>query len=105
MREAVQNTLPELHRRRGPDDRRARTARCRCRCGCSSIRASGCADRSSSGRRPGPGRAGRRASPEREDGDAQRGGGGNEDGEIRFVVEMKIDEIIDWIWEELKLPT
>ena len=30
--------------------------------------------------------------------------GGTESGEIRFVVEMKLDEIIDWIWEELKLP-
>jgi uncharacterized sporulation protein YeaH/YhbH (DUF444 family) len=30
--------------------------------------------------------------------------GGTENGEIRFVVEMKLEEIIDWIWEELKLP-
>jgi sporulation protein YhbH len=30
--------------------------------------------------------------------------GGTENGEVRFVVEMKIDEIIDWLWEELKLP-
>jgi uncharacterized sporulation protein YeaH/YhbH (DUF444 family) len=32
----------------------------------------------------------------------QQGGTGN--GEIRFVVELKIDEIVDWLWEELKLP-
>src|SRR3954470_19122988 len=39
----------------------------------------------------------------REDGDQSRAGG-TENGEVRFVVEMKIDEIIDWLWEELKLP-
>jgi uncharacterized protein len=36
---------------------------------------------------------------ERDKGDA---GTGN--GEIRFVVELKVDEIVDWLWEELKLP-
>jgi uncharacterized protein len=39
---------------------------------------------------------------DRADGAAQAGG--TENGEIRFVVEMKLEEIIDWIWEELKLP-
>jgi len=34
--------------------------------------------------------------------DARQGGTG--DGEIRFVVELKVDEIVDWLWEELKLP-
>jgi uncharacterized sporulation protein YeaH/YhbH (DUF444 family) len=33
-----------------------------------------------------------------------RGPGGTDSGEVRFVVEMKIDEIMDWLWEELKLP-
>jgi uncharacterized protein len=42
--------------------------------------------------------------PGREKGDAASHAGGTENGEIRFVVEMKLDEIIDWIWEELKLP-
>jgi len=42
--------------------------------------------------------------PGREKGDAASQAGGTENGEIRFVVEMKLDEIIDWIWEELKLP-
>ena len=32
------------------------------------------------------------------------GGGGNEDGEIRFLVEFELDEIVDWLWEELELP-
>jgi sporulation protein YhbH len=42
--------------------------------------------------------------PGREQGDAAAQSGGTENGEIRFVVEMKLEEIIDWIWEELKLP-
>jgi uncharacterized sporulation protein YeaH/YhbH (DUF444 family) len=41
--------------------------------------------------------------PAREEGD-QRGQAGTGDGEIRFVVELKVDEIVDWLWEELKLP-
>ena len=39
---------------------------------------------------------------ERGDEGAQEGGTGN--GELRFVVELKVDEIVDWLWEELKLP-
>ncbi len=33
-----------------------------------------------------------------------RGEGGNDEGGIEFVLELKIDDIIDWLWEELKLP-
>jgi uncharacterized protein len=42
--------------------------------------------------------------PGREDGDQGAQSGGTNEGEIRFVVELKIDEIVDWLWEELKLP-
>src|ERR671937_163194 len=42
--------------------------------------------------------------PGREEGDQPGQAGGTRDGEIRFVVELKIDEIVDWLWEELKLP-
>jgi uncharacterized sporulation protein YeaH/YhbH (DUF444 family) len=42
--------------------------------------------------------------PGREDGDQGAQSGGTKNGEIRFVVELKIDEIVDWLWEELKLP-
>jgi hypothetical protein len=42
--------------------------------------------------------------PARPDGERAAQSGGTENGEIRFVVEMKLEEIIDWIWEELKLP-
>src|SRR4051812_22978392 len=40
----------------------------------------------------------------REEGSQPGQQGGTGDGEIRFVVELKIDEIVDWLWEELKLP-
>src|SRR2546430_2826636 len=42
--------------------------------------------------------------PGREEGGEQGAAGGTNDGEIRFVVELKLDEIVDWLWEELKLP-
>src|SRR3954467_5024794 len=42
--------------------------------------------------------------PGREEGEAQGQQGGTGEGEIRFVVELKVDEIVDWLWEELKLP-
>ena len=41
--------------------------------------------------------------PGREEGESSSKGG-TENGEIKFVVELKIDEIVDWLWEELKLP-
>src|SRR3954470_18355840 len=40
----------------------------------------------------------------REEGNEPGQQGGTGDGEIRFVVELKVDEIVDWLWEELKLP-
>jgi uncharacterized sporulation protein YeaH/YhbH (DUF444 family) len=33
-----------------------------------------------------------------------KGAGGNEEGGYQFVLEIKIDDIVDWLWEELKLP-
>jgi uncharacterized sporulation protein YeaH/YhbH (DUF444 family) len=42
--------------------------------------------------------------PGREEGNEPGNQGGTGDGEIRFVVELKLDEIVDWLWEELKLP-
>ncbi|CAM5790325.1 hypothetical protein CCAE64S_02564 [Castellaniella caeni] len=34
----------------------------------------------------------------------QAGAGGNGGGELRFLLELKIEDIVDWIWEELHLP-
>jgi len=42
--------------------------------------------------------------PGREEAERGAQAGGTGDGEVRFVVELKIDEIVDWLWEELKLP-
>jgi uncharacterized sporulation protein YeaH/YhbH (DUF444 family) len=38
------------------------------------------------------------------DGALAKGAGGNEDGGYQFILELKIDDIVDWLWEELKLP-
>ena len=38
------------------------------------------------------------------DGPLSKGAGGNEDGGYQFILELKIDDIVDWLWEELKLP-
>jgi uncharacterized sporulation protein YeaH/YhbH (DUF444 family) len=42
--------------------------------------------------------------PGREEGNEPGQQGGTGEGEIRFVVELKVEEIVDWLWEELKLP-
>ena len=31
-------------------------------------------------------------------------GGGSADGEVRLMLEFSIDEVMDWVWDELKLP-
>jgi len=52
----------------------------------------------------GKGQPGDVLQPAREESDSQGRAGGTGNGEIKFVVELKIDEIVDWLWEELKLP-
>jgi uncharacterized protein len=42
-------------------------------------------------------------SPQPEQGQS-RGEGGNEEGGYQFVLELKVDDIVDWLWEELQLP-
>ncbi|MET0497847.1 MAG: DUF444 family protein [Steroidobacteraceae bacterium] len=34
----------------------------------------------------------------------KRGQGGNEDGGIQYTLEFRIDDIVDWLWEEMQLP-
>src|SRR5690606_13871581 len=43
------------------------------------------------------------AAPRRAEGGG-KGEGGNEEGGYQFVLELKIDDIVDWLWEELQLP-
>ena len=38
------------------------------------------------------------------DRDPGKGAGGDDEGGYQFVLELKIDDIVDWLWEELKLP-
>ncbi len=39
-----------------------------------------------------------------QDADQQRGQGGNEEGGIQYTLEFRIDDIVDWLWEEMQLP-
>lgn len=34
----------------------------------------------------------------------KKGEGGDERGGIEFVIELKVDDVVDWLWQELKLP-
>lgn len=34
----------------------------------------------------------------------QAGAGGNGGGELRFLLELRLEDIVDWIWDELHLP-
>jgi hypothetical protein len=42
--------------------------------------------------------------PRTEPGEGQKGAGGTERGGIELMLEFKVDDIIDWLWEELRLP-
>jgi uncharacterized protein len=44
------------------------------------------------------------AQPEPGAGGNERGEGGGDNGEVRLLLEFSIDDVMDWIWEELKLP-
>lgn len=44
------------------------------------------------------------AEPRRQGEGAGKGQGGEGEGGLQFVLELKVDEIVDWLWEELKLP-
>jgi uncharacterized sporulation protein YeaH/YhbH (DUF444 family) len=105
VREAVKNTLPEILS--GEDlmtgDSKNRTVMVPVKfLEHSRFRLADPASQQGAGQ--GRGEPGDVLQPGREKGDAQSQSGGTENGEIRFVVEMKLEEIIDWIWEELKLP-
>jgi len=42
--------------------------------------------------------------PQRQRGAGEKGPGGQEDGEVQLMLELKIDDIVDWLWEEMQLP-
>ncbi|HYH40513.1 MAG TPA: DUF444 family protein [Burkholderiales bacterium] len=37
-------------------------------------------------------------------GDEKGGEAGSGEGDLQFVLELKVDDVLDWLWEELKLP-
>ena len=49
-----------------------------------------------------PGEVLQRGQPE--PGEGGQGEGGQEDGEVRLLLEFSIDDVMDWVWEQLKLP-
>jgi sporulation protein YhbH len=52
-----------------------------------------------------PGDVYRRASPGGEQGEGgEPGPGGSGDGSYQFVLELQVDDIVDWLWQELELP-
>ncbi len=51
-----------------------------------------------------PGDLLRSAQPRPGDEDGDDADGGNDDGGVRLLLELKVDDIVDWLWEELKLP-
>ncbi len=42
--------------------------------------------------------------PSAEPGVGEKGPGGQDQGEIQLLLEIKIDDIVDWLWEEMQLP-
>lgn len=43
------------------------------------------------------------AQPDRDRGN-EKGQGGRDEGEVQLMLEFKIDDIVDWLWEEMQLP-
>jgi uncharacterized sporulation protein YeaH/YhbH (DUF444 family) len=41
--------------------------------------------------------------PDRERGN-EKGQGGRDEGEVQLMLEFKVDDIVDWLWEEMQLP-
>jgi uncharacterized sporulation protein YeaH/YhbH (DUF444 family) len=42
--------------------------------------------------------------PSADQGSREKGPGGQDEGEIQLLLEIKIDDIVDWLWEEMQLP-
>ncbi len=44
------------------------------------------------------------ADPSADRGARDKGPGGQDEGQIQLLLEIKIDDIVDWLWEEMQLP-
>jgi uncharacterized sporulation protein YeaH/YhbH (DUF444 family) len=106
VREAVQNHLPDLIA--GPDlitGPQGRSVQVPVRL-LEHARFRLAEGRSQTGAGQGKGEPGdilQRGQPDQDDA-GDMGEGGNENGEVRLLLEFSIDDVMDWIWEELKLP-
>ena len=106
IREAVRAASAADRRRRRTSSTTAR-APCGCPCACSSIIASGCVQ-TGDAQGVGQGKAkpgdvlgpGQSASAAR----ARKAPAARISGGIELMLEFKVDDIIDWLWEDLKLP-
>lgn len=105
VREAVQNHLPDLIA--GPDlitGPQQRTVQVPVRM-LEHARFRLAEGRSDTGAGQGEGKPGdvlQPAAPELGPGDS--GDGGDTDGAVRLLLEFSIDDVMDWVWDELKLP-
>lgn len=104
VREAVQQYLPELIA--GPDlitGPQQRTVQVPVRL-LEHARFKLADGRSRSGAGQGEGKPGDVLQSQPLPGEGDTGEGGHEDGELRLLLELSIDDVMDWVWEELKLP-
>jgi uncharacterized protein len=44
------------------------------------------------------------AKPSQQGEGSEKGPGGKDEGGVEFVLEFKVDDIVDWLWEEMQLP-
>ena len=44
------------------------------------------------------------ADPSKQRGPGEKGAGGQDEGEVQLLLEFKVDDIVDWLWEEMQLP-
>ena len=44
------------------------------------------------------------ADPSKQQGPGEKGTGGRDEGEVQLLLEFKVDDIVDWLWEEMQLP-
>jgi uncharacterized protein len=42
--------------------------------------------------------------PTKQRGPGEKGAGGQDEGEVQLLLEFKVDDIVDWLWEEMQLP-
>ena len=42
--------------------------------------------------------------PTRDQGAGEKGAGGRDEGGVQLLLEFKVDDIVDWLWDEMQLP-